>query len=198
MIAHPSLFQLIKVSQVALQIEITLLTVCATLVSKLAGTGNAIAERALWYHYAYLAQGTANLAVCTGAKGVFWAGDNQIANGEFVDKIAKDLSQEFLNHPKRAWLEPLPIYAQTKKFNVNLEGTITVSRMLAKRGPIAPRLHFDPSECSGVECEKISDRSSSSARAKAPWTLEAVIGTAIVSALVTTGVTYLFCKEMLC
>lgn len=173
----------------------------------MAHEGNPVAERALWYFYAYLAQGTANLAVCVGAKGVFWAGDNQINNGAFVKRHAEDFAKEFLNHPKRAWLEPLPIYAQTREINVNLEGTITVSRILAKRGPIAPRLHFDPSECSAVEGSDKPARaqarnvrepeeasSSEIPTIKSLWTRE-VIGTALVSAAVATGITYLFCRE---
>merc|ERR1712110_902722 len=86
-------------------------------ISILAHNGDAVAERALWYHYAYLAQGTANLAVCVGAKGVFWAGDNQRNNNDFVQRFAQDFVNEFLHHPKRAWLEPLPIYVQKKEFN---------------------------------------------------------------------------------
>jgi len=172
-------------------------------VSILAHNGDAVAERALWYHYAYLAQGTANLAVCVGAKGVFWAGDNQRNNNDFVQRFAQDFVNEFLHHPKRAWLEPLPIYVQKKEFNFNLEGTVTVSRILAKRGPISPRLHFDSSESSdqdstaktsNTQARSVSAAKESASNIMAFWNRETV-GTAIVAAAVAAGVTYFFCKD---
>ena len=142
-------------------------------VSNLALQGNPIAEKALLYHYIFLARGTANLAVCTGAQGIFWAGSNQISNGQFVDRNAKALEQEMLSHPKKDWLKPLPIYAQTQEFNVNLEGTITVSRNLAKNLPATPRHHF-------VEGTSACIPSSPSS----PWTTPQAITVGLLVALV--------------
>merc|ERR1712137_39424 len=99
-------------------------------ISRLAKEGDEVASKALLYHYLFIARASANLAICMGAKGIFWAGSNQIHNGEFVTKNKEALYREFLHHPKRAWIESVPIYMQTKDFNVNLEGTLHVSRVV--------------------------------------------------------------------
>lgn len=101
------------------------------LVSALATEGtNEAAVRALLYHYLFLARASANLAICMGAKGIFWAGGNQISNSKFVEAKKELLYNEFLNHPKTSWINNVPIYAQTKDFNINLEGTVHVSRVV--------------------------------------------------------------------
>jgi len=99
-------------------------------ISKLALEGDEIASKALQYHYLFIARASANLAICMGAKGIFWAGGNQIHNGKFVQENKEILYEEFLQHPKRSWIESVPIYMQTKDFNVNLEGTLHVSRVI--------------------------------------------------------------------
>lgn len=78
----------------------------------------------------YLARGSANLAVCLGAKGIFWAGGNQISNHAFVEEHREQLHAEFLNHPKEAWLKPVPIFVQKKQVNVNIEGTLYLGRVV--------------------------------------------------------------------
>lgn len=88
------------------------------------------AKKALLYHYLFLARASANLAICMGAKGIFWAGGNQISNTQFVENSKALLHNEFLHHPKLSWIENIPIFTQTKDFNINLEGTLHVSRYI--------------------------------------------------------------------
>eukprot|EP01095_Lingulamoeba_sp_RSL-Kostka_P000521 TRINITY_DN10801_c1_g3_i1.p1 TRINITY_DN10801_c1_g3~~TRINITY_DN10801_c1_g3_i1.p1 ORF type:complete len:412 (+),score=163.79 TRINITY_DN10801_c1_g3_i1:148-1383(+) len=90
---------------------------------------NVIAKKALKLHYLYLARATQQLAVVLQAKGIFWAGDNQVNNGRFVDSIIQDLQTEFLSHPKNDWLR-IPIYCQTQIFNMNISGALYVARKI--------------------------------------------------------------------
>lgn len=56
-------------------------------------------------------------------KGIFFAGDNQVANDPFVRSHAKELYGAFLNHPKKAWLDAIVAYRQVKSMNLNIAGT---------------------------------------------------------------------------
>jgi len=86
--------------------------------------GNFFATKAMLYHYKWLFRSAQNLCVGLQAQGVFLAGDNQVNNNEFVNKYKKQLRDVFLNHPKRAWIENISFFAQTKVINTNIEGTI--------------------------------------------------------------------------
>jgi len=99
-------------------------------ISELVKTDDPIAKKALLYHYLTIARASANLAICLGAKGIFWAGGNQIHNGDFVRANKELLYKEFLHHPKKSWIESIPIFMQIKDFNVNLEGTLHVGRVI--------------------------------------------------------------------
>eukprot|EP01096_Ripella_sp_DP13-Kostka_P007179 TRINITY_DN2609_c0_g2_i2.p1 TRINITY_DN2609_c0_g2~~TRINITY_DN2609_c0_g2_i2.p1 ORF type:complete len:391 (-),score=152.65 TRINITY_DN2609_c0_g2_i2:49-1221(-) len=89
------------------------------------------AVKALELHYKYLARATQNLAVVLQAKGVFWAGDNQVRNGAFVDKIAADLEKELLSHPKFSWINEMPVFSQIKNFNINIAGALFIAKRQA-------------------------------------------------------------------
>jgi len=56
-------------------------------------------------------------------KGIFFAGDNQVSNDPFVSAHSKELHNAFLNHPKRAWLDSIIAFRQTKSMNLNIAGT---------------------------------------------------------------------------
>ena len=84
------------------------------------------AERALSLHYQYLARCAGT--VCTMAllkRGIFWAGDNGVANIAWIRENSKMLRKEFLNHPKADWFEETPLFAQTKELNFNLIGALS-------------------------------------------------------------------------
>merc|ERR1712137_123631 len=87
------------------------------------------ASKALFYHYLYLARGSANLAVGLQAKGIFWAGGNQVSNHNFVAQHSDKLREEFLSHTKVDWIKDCPIYTQINRININLEGAFHVSRV---------------------------------------------------------------------
>lgn len=91
---------------------------------------NKYAVQALQIHYRALMRCIQGVAVGLQAKGILLAGDNQVANDPFFRSMAKELRAEFLNHPKRHWIENVPIFAQTKLFNINLFGTLFVARSL--------------------------------------------------------------------
>lgn len=90
-------------------------------------------EKALRYHYLYLARASVTLSVILQARGVFWAGDNQVANEKFVDAVREELVEEFLNHTKQEWIADVPIYTQTRSFNINLEGAIFIARKISNQ-----------------------------------------------------------------
>jgi len=96
----------------------------AELVSAAIAGSDDNAKKALELHYRYLARACQNLAVAVQAKGIFWAGDNQVANYKFVDEIEKEVEEVLYNHPKTAWLRETRIFCQNKELNVNLVGTL--------------------------------------------------------------------------
>jgi len=91
---------------------------------------NKYAVQALTIHYRILMRAAQNVAVALQAKGILLAGDNQVANDPFFRSLAPELKAEFLNHPKRHWIENVPVFAQYKLFNINLFGTLFVARSL--------------------------------------------------------------------
>lgn len=96
---------------------------------------NKYAVQALQIHYRALIRTCQSVAVALQAKGILLAGDNQVANDPFFRSIARELKAEFLNHPKRHWIENVPVFAQTKLFNINLFGTLFVARSLTTITP---------------------------------------------------------------
>jgi glucokinase len=96
-----------------------------------AASGNEHAKKALEIHYRVLMRIVQGISIGMNVKGVFLAGDNQVANDAFVKSISKELHEEFLNHPKRHWIANAPVYTQTTSFNINLYGTLYVARLLA-------------------------------------------------------------------
>lgn len=86
---------------------------------------DAAASQALLLHYRYLMRCAQNLCVTLLLKdGVFFAGDNGVANGPWVRRNFDQLHAEFLNHSKRDWISETPLFAQTKETNFNLLGAI--------------------------------------------------------------------------
>ena len=73
-----------------------------------------------------------NFSVFLQTKGIFWAGDNQVINNDFVQKFQDDIIGEFHSHPKANWLDEVPIYTQTKLFNINIQGALHIARQISK------------------------------------------------------------------
>jgi len=92
--------------------------------------GDEYAKKALEIHYRVLMRTAQNIATAMNVKGIFLAGDNQVANSALVKSFENDLHEEFLNHPKRHWIERTPVYTQITSFNINLYGTLYVARLL--------------------------------------------------------------------
>lgn len=83
------------------------------------------ATRALLLHYRYLMRCAQTLCLTLLLKdGVFVAGDNGVANAAWLRRHVPELRTEFLNHPKRDWIEKTPLFAQTKEMNFNLLGAV--------------------------------------------------------------------------
>lgn len=95
-----------------------------------ASSGNVNALKALEIHYRILLRVAQNMTTGLNAKGVFLTGDNQVANHPFVQSFANVLREEFLNHPKRHWIQNVPVYTQTASININIYGTLYVARLL--------------------------------------------------------------------
>jgi len=90
-----------------------------------------LAKKALFLHYKYLFRVAQQQCIGLIAQGVFLAGDNQAANDPFVAQHIEEYKTEFLNHSKRDWIEQVPVYRQTKSYNLNLLGCL---HNAAKRG----------------------------------------------------------------
>jgi glucokinase len=86
------------------------------------------ATEALLLHYRFLMRIAKNLAIGLQAKGLFLAGDNQVANNPFFEKYLDVMREEFLDHPKRSWIIDVDLFTQTKSFNINLRGALFVAR----------------------------------------------------------------------
>jgi len=93
-----------------------------------AGKGDKYASKALELHYRYAARCSQGLAVGLLCRVIFFAGDNQVHNQEFIFKRIELMKQEFLNHTKSSWLDDVPIYAQIKVTNINILGALHVAR----------------------------------------------------------------------
>jgi hypothetical protein len=90
------------------------------------------AHDSLKAHYRYLARFSQQLCITFRAKGVFWVGDNQVYNQNFVSALSDDLLYEFYDHPKASWIHDVPIYSQMKSVNINLLGVLFTAKVLAK------------------------------------------------------------------
>ena len=88
------------------------------------------ARKAMTVHYSCLMKAAQNVCVMVPAcKGLFFAGDNQVANHAFFEHNQDLFREQFLDHPKRHWLEGLKAYRQTNEIYFNLAGAMWVSRM---------------------------------------------------------------------
>jgi len=78
--------------------------------------------------YRYLIRNAQTLCVMSQAKAVYLSGDNQVTNLEFVTQLRDVLHNEFLNHPKREWLESVDVWTQTESANFNIFGALYLAR----------------------------------------------------------------------
>jgi len=85
---------------------------------------NPNAEKALLLHYKYLFRISQQQSVGMIAKGVFLAGDNQASNDFFVKQHIPYFKGEFLQSTKKEWILDIPVYRQTKSYNLNLLGCL--------------------------------------------------------------------------
>jgi len=84
---------------------------------------NRYARMALEVHYGYLMKAAQNICVMIpSCKGVFFAGDNQVNNEQFVSENLDMLRDKFFDHQKKHWLEDVAAYRQVKQNNFNLVG----------------------------------------------------------------------------
>ncbi len=91
--------------------------------SALAGERNA--HDALRLHYRYLTRCSQNLVVTLQLlDGIFWCGDNNIANQEWIRANADELHSEFRAHSKPGWVAETPLWSQTVSINLNLHGAM--------------------------------------------------------------------------
>lgn len=86
------------------------------------------ATKALMLHYKYLMRISKNLSVGLLAKGIFLAGDNQVNNNAFIEQHLEELRAEYLDHPKRDWIEGVELFTQVKPFSLMLHGALHVAR----------------------------------------------------------------------
>lgn len=93
-------------------------------------SGEPEAVHASLLHYKYLIRAGQNQCVGFQAKGIFLAGDNQVANDPFVSKHMEELKAEFLNHPKQGWIADSFVFRQIKSLNLNLLGCMFVAQKL--------------------------------------------------------------------
>jgi len=82
----------------------------------------------LSYVYRFLIRDAQTLCVMSQAKAVYLSGDNQVTNLEFVTQLKDVLHTEFLNHPKREWLESVDVWTQTESANFNIFGALFLAK----------------------------------------------------------------------
>lgn len=97
-------------------------------IAKLVEEGDKVARKALLIHYKWFARCTRMLAMISQARGVFWAGNNQFNNADFVREHLDELRGEILNSTKPAWFESLKVYTQKQLLNINLWGCLFVAQ----------------------------------------------------------------------
>eukprot|EP01132_Coremiostelium_polycephalum_P000823 gene823-1029_t len=78
------------------------------------------AFKSMLTHYRYLMRAAREMCVGLYGKGVYLMGDNMVKNKEVISAFEGELMNEFMNHPKTAWLEKVSVYAQDKLENLNL------------------------------------------------------------------------------
>jgi hypothetical protein len=90
--------------------------------------GDKLAQKALLIHYKWFARCTRMLTMISQARGVFWAGNNQFNNENFVRSHLEELRGELCNSTKAAWFNPVQVYTQQKLLNINLWGCLFVAQ----------------------------------------------------------------------
>eukprot|EP01105_Mastigella_eilhardi_P024470 TRINITY_DN6388_c0_g1_i1.p1 TRINITY_DN6388_c0_g1~~TRINITY_DN6388_c0_g1_i1.p1 ORF type:complete len:385 (-),score=130.25 TRINITY_DN6388_c0_g1_i1:1352-2506(-) len=108
-------------------------------IGKLSVEGDAAAKEAAYSHYKLLIRAAQNTCVGLQCKGVLLCGGNQVNNSKFVRENAGRLREEFLQHPKRSWLEPVTMLQQETDTNANLLGALFMAEGLAET-PVAAAL----------------------------------------------------------
>jgi len=78
--------------------------------------------------YRYLIRNAQTLCVMSQAKSVYLSGDNQVTNMNFVLALKDMLHNEFLNHPKREWLEHVDVWTQSECANFNIFGVLYLAK----------------------------------------------------------------------
>jgi len=82
------------------------------------------------YVYRFLLRNAQSLCVMGQAKAVYLSGDNQVKNQEFVFQLKEVLHHEFLNHPKREWLESVDVWTQTENADFGIFGALYLAKKI--------------------------------------------------------------------
>ncbi|KAL6064298.1 putative Group A glucokinaselike [Balamuthia mandrillaris] len=86
------------------------------------------AHKAMMLHFKFLMRIAKNLCIGLQVRGMLLAGDNQVNNNLFLEQNLESLRAEFFDHPKKAWIEDIDLFTQTKPVNLNLHGALYVAR----------------------------------------------------------------------
>ncbi|PRP77286.1 glucokinase [Planoprotostelium fungivorum] len=85
---------------------------------------------ALFLHYKFLFRTAQEQCVGLNCKAFFLTGDNQIYNNAFVKEKSQEYLEEFLNHPKRQWIDEAVCFRQTRRTELNLRGALYSARKI--------------------------------------------------------------------
>jgi len=103
------------------------------IIKKAQEEGDENALLAIKYVYRYLIRNAQTLCVLSQAKSIFLSGDNQVKNMNFVTDLKDDLHHEFLDHPKRHWLETVDVWTQHQDANFNIFGVLFLARKYGRQ-----------------------------------------------------------------
>ena len=101
-------------------------------IAALAQDGDAVARKALLWHYTMFIRSAKSVATSLSCDSVVLALDNQVKNSWFVQSVEKELGDEFYHFIRPDWMKGIRAYSQTKILNFNILGTDYMARFVGK------------------------------------------------------------------
>lgn len=102
-------------------------------VAQMAQKGDAVAKKAMLYHYKFFMRACKAVATSLSCDSVVLALDNQVKNAWFFNSVAKEMHDEFYDFIRPTWMEGIRVYAQKEILNFNIIGTAFMAHTLAHR-----------------------------------------------------------------
>ena len=82
-------------------------------------------------HYRFVIRAVQSMVLAIKSQRVFLISENQVKNLPIVQKIALELKDSFINHPRSNWLKKIQIFVQKSDSTFALSGGLFLSRVFA-------------------------------------------------------------------